>query len=200
MHILNERKHGNTIMFTQTINCNRCSGTGNVGFYWVMGGVCFKCDGVGSYTKTTKTDPEVLRVRREKAAAKAAAARVAKAEIASAAYAEKEATRKAAYDAVVAKSKEEERPVPVTDERCNIVGEIVSLKWKDSDYGAVLKMLVKSDLGFKVWGSVPRSILVDDETALKGKRVKFTARIQPSKDDACFGFISRPTKADVLSA
>ena len=186
-------------MFTQTITCGRCSGTGNVGIYWVEGGVCFKCRGRGSLTKTTKTDPVILKARREKAAAKRADAIAAKVAASMAAHEEKEAKRKAAYQAAIDASKASERPVPVTNDRILITGEVVLTKWKYTEFGEVLKMIVKSDDGFKVWGSVPRTIEGDEET-LKGKRVKFMARVQVSDKDECFGFYSRPTKAELLAA
>lgn len=56
----------------------------------------------------------------------------------------------------------------------------------------VLKMLVRDDRGFKVWGSVPASIYADAE---KGTRIQFNASVQASNDDPKFGFFKRPTKA-----
>ena len=98
-------------------------------------------------------------------------------------------------------------------------------------------MLVRSDDGYKVWGSVPSSLswneieqtdeLGDDDdieslkriheervterngkhyltwstqrALAKGDRVTFRANVEPSNDDAKFGFYKRPTKASFLA-
>lgn len=74
--------------------------------------------------------------------------------------------------------------------RTTIEGVVVSTKVNYTDFGTVLKMLVETDEGWKVWGTVPNSI-----TAEKGDRVQFVARVEASNDDPLFGFYSRPTKA-----
>lgn len=84
--------------------------------------------------------------------------------------------------------------VPVIEGKQQITGEVLSLKWQDSDFGSTLKMLVKDERGFKVWGTVPRSI--DPE---RGDRVVFSATITKSDRDESFGFFKRPTKAILLS-
>ena len=73
---------------------------------------------------------------------------------------------------------------------------MISLKWQESLYGNVLKMLVKAD-GYKLWGSVPSAIADEVE---RGSVVEFAAKIQPSDDDKSFGFFSRPSKAKVYKA
>ena len=85
------------------------------------------------------------------------------------------------------------KPVPVVEGRIVIRGEVLSVKLKESFYGSVLKMLVKSDEGFKVWGSVPSSIEVG-----KGDKVEFSAKLERSTDDEYFGFFSRPSKASII--
>lgn len=80
----------------------------------------------------------------------------------------------------------------VPEERLEIVGEVLTTKWQDSDWGGAFKMLVIDDRGFKVWGSVPRAI--EDDVA-RGKWVAFVATCEPSKDDPKFGFFKRPSKA-----
>jgi hypothetical protein len=80
----------------------------------------------------------------------------------------------------------------VPEERLEIVGEVLTLKWQDSDWGGALKMLVIDDRGFKVWGSVPRAI---EDDLHKGMWVAFVATCEPSKDDPKFGFFKRPSKA-----
>lgn len=85
---------------------------------------------------------------------------------------------------------------PAPEGRVMVVGEIVSTKIVDSDYGTSYKMLVKTDGGFKVWGTIPAALL--ETTTLeeaKGRRLSFTATLQPSKDDVSFAFASRPAKA-----
>lgn len=91
-------------------------------------------------------------------------------------------------------------PVPVTDARTKFEGVVVATKWKPGyGYNApdVLKMIVRvagEGGAFKIWGSVPSSILADIE---RGDTVEFYAKVEPSKDDPAFGFFSRPTKAKI---
>lgn len=102
---------------------------------------------------------------------------------------------------------------PVPERRLVIVGEVLSVKWKDSHYGGAYKMLVKDDRGFKVWGTRPDSLAGDhghfmvedgtDEFASRagvevGDRIRFTAATEPSHDDEFFGFFKRPTKAEIV--
>lgn len=91
-------------------------------------------------------------------------------------------------------------PCPVG--RVEIVGTVVSTKWQENGYGGALKMLLLADAGFKLWGSVPSSLLYPAaETPVeKGTVVRFTATVEPSRDDKTFGFFSRPTKAACLTA
>jgi len=108
----------------------------------------------------------------------------------------------AAYDREVARRLEQERkesgdiaPVPVTDKRVQVVGTVQSVKAVENEYGMTLKMVVAADEGYRLWGTVPSSVDVE-----AGDRVQFMAKVQPSRDDATFGFYSRPTKAEVLAA
>jgi hypothetical protein len=99
-------------------------------------------------------------------------------------------------DAEFAKAKAErdaEPKVPVPTGRYVVTGTVVSRKWKDDPYGGRLVWTVKDDRGFRVWGTVPRSLDVE-----VGDRVEFTAAVTPSDDDETFGFTKRPTKASVL--
>lgn len=84
--------------------------------------------------------------------------------------------------------------VSVPTGRLVIEGKILSTKWVENDFGGSLKMLVESAEGWKVWGTVP-SALSEFEN---GTMVRFTATVEPSKDDPVFGFFKRPTKAEVL--
>lgn len=82
----------------------------------------------------------------------------------------------------------------VEEGRVVITGEVLAFKWQSSEYGDTLKMLVQDDRGFRVWGSVPKSL--DD--AERNSRVSFTATVQKSNRDSKFGFFKRPSKAEVL--
>ena len=85
-------------------------------------------------------------------------------------------------------------PVPETDERIDVVAEILSTKEVEGMYGWQTKALYKTDAGYKLWGSVPSKI----SEAKKGDRVQFSAKVSRSDDDPSFGFIIRPTKAKII--
>jgi hypothetical protein len=89
---------------------------------------------------------------------------------------------------------EQAAPLPAAG-RQNIVGTVLSTKHVETDFGPATKMLVRSDAGWKVWGTVPSSV---DVESIRGKRVSFAGTIQPSRDDPKFGFFSRPAKFKVL--
>jgi hypothetical protein len=100
-----------------------------------------------------------------------------------------QAAQRAADDAAA-------QPVPVTAERVEITGEVLTTKEQEGYMPgqSVLKMLVKTDAGYKLWGTVPRDLEV-----ARGVKVAFSAKVERSKDDAKFGFFSRPTKARVVT-
>jgi len=83
-------------------------------------------------------------------------------------------------------------PVPVTDKRIVIEGEVVSTKVVDGGFGTVIKCQIKTAAGWRCWGTRPLPDLK------RGDKVRFIARLKPSDDDPKFGFFSRPTKAEVL--
>ncbi|WP_331727530.1 hypothetical protein OG871_40655 (plasmid) [Kitasatospora sp. NBC_00374] len=91
-------------------------------------------------------------------------------------------------------------PVP-TGKALEITGEIILAKYEDTDYGSGgrYKMLVRGDGGWRVWSTVPATLtrVISGGTAseLQGKRVKFTADVEPSPKDPSFGFAKRPRKA-----
>lgn len=99
---------------------------------------------------------------------------------------------------------------PVIEGKIQVTGEVLTIKFQESDFGGSLKMLVRDDRGFKVWGTVPSSLHLtrsyDEATgewteldgATKGSRVTFTATVERSRDDETFGFFKRPTKASVV--
>jgi len=104
-------------------------------------------------------------------------------------------TKIVARQAEKAAQKAAERPVPITDSRLWITGKVLSTKWQESQFGETLKMLALSDNGFKVWGSVPKTLATNE--SLRGLRVTFMAKVQPRDKDANFGFFSRPSKAQL---
>ncbi len=79
-----------------------------------------------------------------------------------------------------------------------ITGVILSVKTKDGRYGIEYKMLVKDDRGFKVWGTHPTSLWDGGSEGYRGRRVRFIANVQRSKDDSKFGFFKRPRKAEYI--
>ena len=83
------------------------------------------------------------------------------------------------------------QPVPVNAGRIAVCGTVLTTKIQESQYGSTLKMLVRDDRGFKLWGSVPSSIYPS-----RGDTVEFVAAVEPSDDDPKFGFYKRPTKAE----
>lgn len=91
-----------------------------------------------------------------------------------------------------------EAAAPCPAGRVEIIGTVIALKWKESQFGGALKMLVRADAGYKVWGTVPNSLPFNVDSG-RGERVKFTATVEPSNDDPKFGFFKRPTKAEQLT-
>ncbi|QKN87732.1 hypothetical protein IXEL_31 [Microbacterium phage Ixel] len=110
---------------------------------------------------------------------------------------------------------------PAPSGRVVVTGEIASAKVVEGDYGTSYKVLVKDDQGFKVWCSLPKAQVEQaieeynethpeaytwgpacwllgadgtDEQGIKGRRITFTATLEPSKDDVSFAFGSRPAK------
>jgi hypothetical protein len=100
----------------------------------------------------------------------------------------------------VAAKREQERsaaaPLPITDARVTVIGTVLSTKTVETPYGTQIKMLVQHRDGWKVFGSIPDSIMSAVEN---GITVRFDAKIQASRDDTKFGFFNRPTKATIVS-
>jgi len=199
--------------------CNKASAIkGKIDVYThVFGGVCFRCNGAGE-TKTKKvrvfdaivpqaerdainaSEDERLRLKREKRHAKREAKRleqIAFCQMMQAKRDDERAKRQAELEAKREATRLAAEPVPVSDERMKISGEIVSIKPKSFYNGwktvEIWKMLVKDERGFKVWGSVPKG-----EWNV-GDSLEFFARVEASKDDDRFGFYKRPTKVKMLT-
>lgn len=104
-----------------------------------------------------------------------------------------EALKSVAAKRVAEKAEQAAHPAP--SGRVAVTGEVVSTRVTEGDYGTSYKMLVKADEGFKVWVSIPSALLETTTVEeAKGRRVTFTATLQPSADDASFAFGSRPSK------
>jgi hypothetical protein len=105
--------------------------------------------------------------------------------------------------------------IPVPAGRYVIEGVVLSAKWKDSDFGANLKLLVQVDTAegsFKVYGNAPRDFLrtsnwseeqgtwFETNQVQAGDKVRFTATVEkaPWSDDEFFGSFKRPAKAVVV--
>lgn len=83
---------------------------------------------------------------------------------------------------------DQERPANAEDcpeGRVEITGKVLSFKLVETNFGETCKMLVESDLGFRVYGTAPAE-------AEKGETITFTATVTPSDSDAKFGFFKRP--------
>jgi hypothetical protein len=84
--------------------------------------------------------------------------------------------------------------VPTGKDR-RVEGEVLGMKWRDSQYGSTLKMRVKTDEGWTVWGTVPsrwHDNPDEEENLHPGDRVAFYAEVTASDDDPSFGFFKRP--------
>lgn len=131
-----------------------------------------------------------------------------------------EATRSAMAKRVAKAVEQAAHPAPAG--RVVVTGEITSTKTVENDFGTAFKILVKDDSGYKVWVSLPKaqadeayneflsahpepytygsSVWFEGSsnesglTGVKGRRITFTATLEPSKDDVAFAFGSRPTK------
>lgn len=83
-------------------------------------------------------------------------------------------------------------PVMPPTGRVTLEGTVTSQKLVESDFGSVYKMVL--DCGaFRVWGTVPSGLAVG-----LGDRVRLTATVQPK--ELGFGFYSRPSKAELVTA
>ena len=85
-------------------------------------------------------------------------------------------------------------PVPDDNERHIVAGVVLSTKYVDTMYGESFKMLLKTEEGYKLWGTVPSAI----DNLDRGDKISFVARLERSKDDDYFGFYKRPSKARIL--
>ena len=82
--------------------------------------------------------------------------------------------------------------------RVEVTGEILSVKVRETEFFSTLKMIVKTTDGWKLWVTVPESIMGIDER-LSGKHVTMRVTVTPSNDDPKFAFGKRPSKAVLVS-
>lgn len=99
---------------------------------------------------------------------------------------------------------------PVPEGRQRVTGVVASIKVVDTDFGVAVKVLVKDDRGFKVYGTLANALANAKRVEFgegtegtwldlaAGCRVAFTATLKPSQDDPSFGFASRPTNGEWL--
>ncbi|UCC72038.1 MAG: hypothetical protein JSV86_16970 [Gemmatimonadota bacterium] len=106
------------------------------------------------------------------------------------------AARKAEFAARAAKLAAGGVTVPTGKTR--VEGTVVAVTWKDGFYPGY-KMLVEADAGWRVWGTLPAALRDEDgePVVVKGDRIAFTGTLKASDDDPAFGFVSRPSGAEV---
>lgn len=78
--------------------------------------------------------------------------------------------------------------------RHTVTGTVISVKLTTDYYGVQTKLLMETDGGYKLFGTCPCA-LHDCEA---GDRIRFACKVKYK--DAGFGYINRPSKAEVLEA
>jgi hypothetical protein len=78
--------------------------------------------------------------------------------------------------------------------KVTIEGVVISTKFVDGYYGCQYKMTVESNDGYRVFGTVPKSL----DNVEKGNKIRFVATIEPAPNDKHFGFFSRPKEATFM--
>lgn len=86
-------------------------------------------------------------------------------------------------------------PASLTEGRVEITGTVKAIR-KGGEWGP--QMVIADDRGFELKGGVPSSFFDGDKLHVaEGDRVSMMCRIQVHKKDNTFGFIKRPTKAQI---
>jgi hypothetical protein len=93
--------------------------------------------------------------------------------------------RNAEWEAKKAADKAAAKPAPTG--RVKIEGTILKVEERETQFGLVSKMTVKTDDGWIAWGSVPSNATVE-----KDCRIVFVATVTPSEHDAKFAWFKRP--------
>lgn len=102
---------------------------------------------------------------------------------------------------------------PAPSGKVEVTGTVVKVDYKESQFGGAWKMIVEGPEGWKVWSTVPAKLIdaameeqaardsSDDEEYvgwsdfIVGRKITFTATLEPSDRDKSFAFAKRPTKA-----
>jgi len=104
--------------------------------------------------------------------------------------------RRPEIEAECAAEKAAAKPFPVTDERITVKGTVLSVKEQDGLYGLEIKITVKSEDGWVIYGNAPMSAR---NHVKPGCKVEFNCRPKVSTKDEKFGFFSRPTQFDIIT-
>ena len=99
-------------------------------------------------------------------------------------------------------------PVPMSDDRIEIIATIVYTRFTETDFASTWKglFICEGELGrFKLWGSIPQAICDEigaentpSDITVKGSLVTFWARVNRGKKNDYSGFFKRPSKARIL--
>jgi hypothetical protein len=182
-----------------TVSCSRCGGAGGSEAWRHTGWTCYQCGGRGKWPGTRRDyRPEDVHLRDQDEAISAIIRHLT---VESrfltwrAGREAREAKRRflALWDEAIAEDEaRSRRPVPTG--RVEVEGEIISDRSEPGyTYGSTVHKMLVDGGGWRVWGTVPRTLY--DGEPIRGRRVRFTATIERSRNDINFGFFKRPTKA-----
>tara|TARA_R110002020_G_scaffold279567_1_gene495297 strand:- start:287 stop:937 length:651 start_codon:yes stop_codon:yes gene_type:complete len=193
--------------------CTKCRGKGVVEkFLYIERGRCFDCHGTGKVVFshfTDLADKEKADKRNAERNARRAKLHAEKRVIDQEAFLRTEEGKKFLENEMKKNKREEEwakekeESLEVPEGKIKLTGTIAHTKWQENGYGGSLKMLFKDKRGFKVWGTVPSSLLFDGkgndqkdwESNKRGEvTFSFLATITRSEKDSKFGFFKRPSK------
>jgi hypothetical protein len=82
---------------------------------------------------------------------------------------------------------EKEAAAPCPKGRIKIEGTVLKVEERETQWGFRTVMTVKATEGFVLWGSVPSNATVE-----KDCKIVFVATVEPSEQDAKFGYYKRP--------
>lgn len=91
--------------------------------------------------------------------------------------------------------KECEKIPAIENGRYDIVGKMVCVRTKDTNWGLSYKCLIVGDNGQKFWGSVPKQLHIERDL---NKKFRLRATVERSSNDPKFGFYKRPSKLELL--
>lgn len=77
--------------------------------------------------------------------------------------------------------------------RISFEGEIIAVKYQESEFGTVEKIVVKTSEGWSAYVSTHAGIVAE-----KGSVIRLTATLTPSGTDPLFCFGKRPAKAEIV--